>query len=1136
MRPAKRFNAKPLAVLLGGALLLPTAAAWAYDAEVVSVIGKGEARATVREDWRPASVRQKLDAGSFVRTGDVSQMALLLKDQTQLRLNQNSMLQIKEVSLSGAPTKLEMTQGRAWTQSKRKAVSIKREPVVTIQTPSATAAIRGTDWELVVDKDGVTTLTVLSGEVEFYNEQGRLSVRPNEQARAEPGKAPTKLLLTNARERVQWVTAYRPQPRRWLRQVPAGLEPTVAAIEAGSYADALAALEGKATSADSALLLADLDLFLGRAGDAIQLLTPHAGDPRAAALLVRAYLVDDQAAAAHRQLQSALAKQPNDVELLLAQGELARIDGDAPGALAAFRAAIAAQANQAEGWFGLGRVEAEREAVKAGRTALGQAIALNPAGPGYRGELATLETFANAFAVADKNFAEALAQQPDDYVALTGLGILRLKQGQPDAALEAFLKAGVLEPRFARGAMYTGVAYYQLGNQQRAVEMFHRAAELDPKDPLPHMMLSLVEADRMAFGAAIAEAQQAAELMPYLKSLNQLLNDQKGNANVGAALAQFGLEEWAQAYAYNAYTPYWAGSHLFLADRYSGSYNKNSELFQGFLSDPSVFGASNRFNSLLASPGHYATLGGRLVGQDIQERNLSGVLNGYSVSHIPLAYYLGVDRAQVRPDEDQLSAEGGNLTLGLGAKPSHELGLFLFNNAASIDAHTNNPAAGLPDSALAYDSRRIDIGANYKLSPDSQLWFKTGSGSEDIKLRGNVYDAATIGAINALLGTSLSPTGNINAYASKTDQSDWQLRHTFDIGPAYQFSWGLEYGRQDKPFYDEFGFGAIRTALARETKHESKQLYVSSRFKPSKDLLLAVGLSYIDLTKRFENRDLIDIGGGYFVNARATVRDDRDIDEWNPQLGLAWHPVAGQTLRLAAQKWRRPVGVNSLAPTDTAGIPLDDRLVATGGEFKRVRAQYEWEPDAKTFLQGFLDHKKVHNLTDPKGLLVADLRLEDLERLRNRNRLSPQALDYWEATPEFGEAEVDSVGFAVNRLLSNSLSANLRYHYNDSQNTGAAFRGNKVPWLPRHMFSVGADWLPAARWHLGATLTYRSARFADEANSQRLAAGWNLGLRSYWEDAAKRWSIEAIVENLYSDKASTTTRSPVLGMQALYRF
>jgi hypothetical protein len=44
--------------------------------------------------------------------------------------------------------------------------------------------------------------------------------------------------------------------------------------------------------------------------------------------------------------------------------------------------------------------------------------------------------------------------------------------------------------------------------------------------------------------------------------------------------------------AQQSYSPYLAASHLFLADRYPGEYNKNSELLQGFLTDPTAFGGS----------------------------------------------------------------------------------------------------------------------------------------------------------------------------------------------------------------------------------------------------------------------------------------------------------------------------------------------------------------------------------------------------------------------------------------------------------------------------------------------------------------------------------------------------------------
>lgn len=1135
MNPScRQFRAKAVWLLLCGAFSSPL---YAYDAEIVSLIGKGEARDTARDDWKTAAVRQQLNPGAFVRTGDLSQMALLLRDQTQLRLNQNSMVQIKEVSPSGGVSSLDLPVGRVWAQAKRKTFDVARQPVLTIQTPNATAGIRGTDWELAVDKDGVSTLTVLSGEVDFYNDLGRISVLPNEQARVEPGKAPTKVLLTNARERVQWVTAYRPQPRRWLSSAQPGLDPIVEAIESARYGDALSALESRArqtADAGTAAILGDLYLFLGRVPEAIALLERHAGEARPAALLARAYVIDDRAGDAGRVLKAASDRYPDDPELLLALGDLARFEGDAAGAKSAFQRVLAADAKNPDAWYGFGRVEAEREAVRAGREALAKAIELNPVGAGFRGELATLESFANEFAAADKAFADALTQQPDDYVALTGLGILQLKRGEPDAALESFLKSGVIEPRYARGVLYTGVAYYQLGNRQRAVEMFRRAAELDPKDPLPHMMMSLVAADRLEFGEAIGAARRAAELMPYLKSLNQLLNNQKGNANVGAALAQFGLEDWAQAYAYNAYTPYWAGSALFLADRFSGTFNKNSELFKGFLADPTVFGASNRFNTLIASPGHYATVGARLVEQDVHDRGALLTANGYSVAAMPFTYHASADIARVTPGRNDLRVDGDNYTVGLGAKPSHELGLFMFANNFALDGKTTALDKGLSDTTLKLDNNRADVGVNYKFSPASHLWLKLGAGKEESRFGGNFLSPGTADALNQIFGGGFSPSGRIERYVTTADQDDVQLRHTFDAASDWQVSWGLESARQEKAIGARLNFAAVSPGLHGNDERKSEEAYLSNRFKFGNTLLLQADLSHVRLSKRQWSEDLLSVGAGNLNFGMQ--RADRDISEWNPRLGMAWNPVSNQTLRLAAQKWRRPASVNTLAPVDTAGIAVDDRLVALGGELKRVRAQYEWEIGGSTFAQGFIDHKQVRNLVNATGTLVGDISLEDLERLRNRSRLSPQALDFWEATPVFGAADVDTAGFALNRLLSHNLSGNLRYHYNRSRNTGAGFEGNQVPWLPRHLASVGANWLPAARWQLGASLTYRGQRYSDEANAQRLNGGWNLGLRSYWESLDKRLSVEVIVENLHADKGAAPIHSAVVGTQVLYRF
>ena len=89
-------------------------------AEVVDLQGSGDRKAAQDASWVPARARDDLFGGAFVRTGPASKMALVFADETQVRLNQNSLLQVKSVAGSaGATTTLRLELGRAWAQAKR---------------------------------------------------------------------------------------------------------------------------------------------------------------------------------------------------------------------------------------------------------------------------------------------------------------------------------------------------------------------------------------------------------------------------------------------------------------------------------------------------------------------------------------------------------------------------------------------------------------------------------------------------------------------------------------------------------------------------------------------------------------------------------------------------------------------------------------------------------------------------------------------------------------------------------------------------------------------------------------------------------------------------------------------------------
>src|SRR5690606_4035802 len=94
--PPRPLHALALAAALALASPLPAAAlAPGAAAEIVSLQGAGEQRAATASAWQPARVAQALAAGDFVRTGEAARMALVFADETQLRLHQNTVLQVK---------------------------------------------------------------------------------------------------------------------------------------------------------------------------------------------------------------------------------------------------------------------------------------------------------------------------------------------------------------------------------------------------------------------------------------------------------------------------------------------------------------------------------------------------------------------------------------------------------------------------------------------------------------------------------------------------------------------------------------------------------------------------------------------------------------------------------------------------------------------------------------------------------------------------------------------------------------------------------------------------------------------------------------------------------------------------------
>lgn len=1094
-------------------------------AEVINVQGIAEVKTTPEASWQAAKLRQLLDSGAQARVGPDSRMALLLFDQTQLRLKENTQVRLERTGDGKkAVTMIRLDAGKTWVQSKA------IPDHLIMQTPAAVAAIRGTDWEMEVAPDGRAVLTVLHGKIDFYNDQGHVTVQRDERAVAEKGKAPVKFSLRSSSQRVQWVTAFSVTASRYPALLQAldsaqdsaslAMKRGIAALDQGELAIARGIFVDQVQKEDFStplpwLLMADYGLYDGDL-DAAELTLRAAakrfpGHPDIIGVQVRVALLRDDPEMAQTLLRPALALHPKHAVLQRAAAEIARFKGDAAGASAAYQAIIAAAPQDAQGWQGLGSVEAEKENLSSARRLLSQALSLAPEAEGLRGELGILETFANRFGTAQEHFDVAIAAQGADYVALTGLGLLQLKTGETETALRTLLKASLLEPHYARAVIYSAVAYYQLGRPGVALEMLQRAMELDRLDPLPHQLSSLIHSDALDYHQAIDSAREALRLMPYLRSLNQLANNQKGAANLGSALAQFGLEDWARNYAQESYNPFWGGSHLFLADRYSGNYLKQSELLQGYMTDPTAFGASNRFQTLLQRPGYYG--GASLLashGKAVSAQQPTVNLNGFANASMPVAYFAELLGNRVSPGNQAFDGNGTTLTAAIGAIPHENLGTFIFANRFSTSLSLV-PVSGM-QHAIDGLEERLELGFNYRFAPDAQSWLKYGRGNESVASmrQDRRNDAKTDTRFN------LQP-----------QRQDLQWRHSARLG-QHTLSVGMEVAEVEtrermhsvSAFIPGVSF-ATEVHSATSGLDRSASFYLFDDFQINDRWRIDGGLA---VHRHQQSRDMrTDVMQSGFVFPAESVSENHTRHAMLPRLGLSFRPETGTVWRLAYQDWIRPVVSNTLGPVATAGLPLDDQGVLPGGEFQRMRLQWDREVSALSFLSGFIDAKRTKNLGQPGNVQNQNTEVADLDRLKNRaNLVFHMQGEALEETPVFLQGDILSAGATLNQRLSPTTSLFSSYVHTQTRNTHPWFADNQLPYHPRHHAALGASWIAPHGWILQGVGHYRSMRFADEMNQIVLHSGWDVTAKASWQSSDKRYVLEAYATGLFKPDNNVT--------------
>ncbi len=604
------------------------------------------ALASDQEKWDTAKLFQPLFVSDRVRTLTASRSAILFVDETQVKLNGGAVLTVQQIKTAGGTsTTLGLLEGEGWFRTKNPASGL------TIRTPTAAAAIRGTEINLAIRGQN-TVLTVTEGAAEFSNDAGSLLVTAGEEATATPGQPPTKRVLLNPEDAVQWVLYY-PTRAAW-HDLPMAAQAGPARagfdrMKAGDAAGALAAFQpvvtadiwarigaamaheqlGDAALARSLLMagtatgeaeverrteLAAAALAMGDAGAArTEIEAARALDSTAArplALLSALELTQNHKEEAAAAARSAVAADQDSVAAHVAAAEAAQAAFDLEAARRELDTALAIDPADTRALVDRARIRFGVADTAGARQDADRAVAIAPADAQARSLLGFIELADGAGDAARVDFEASVAADAALGEPHLGLGLLDFRHDQIDDGLLEMLTATLLEPKVSLYQSYLGKAYYQLRRFPEGLAALTTAKRLDSRDPTPWLYTSLFLRDLNRHIAALDELRHAIALNDNRAVYRSRLLLDRDLATKNVSLAQLynqlGFEAWGASEALNSLNADLtnASAHLFLSQTYGNLPDRTqalgSELLQYFLYAPVNLNSFNNFSEYTA--------------------------------------------------------------------------------------------------------------------------------------------------------------------------------------------------------------------------------------------------------------------------------------------------------------------------------------------------------------------------------------------------------------------------------------------------------------------------------------------------------------------------------------------------------
>ncbi|MEP2101702.1 MAG: FecR domain-containing protein [Parasphingorhabdus sp.] len=1129
---------------------------------------KGGEQATLlpRKAWQKALRRQDLKAGDVLRTKAAGTLAIVFVDGTQVRLGRNSIMVVRRVAKSGSSS-LSLQRGRAWGRSPRKRSNL------SIETPSATAAIRGTEWAITADAVS-SQLQVFSGTVELSNDAGSLTVEAGQAASVLRGQAPTRTVLVNPTGREQMLYFVNLADGldllgndsdtfiRARRQAASGdwegasrlfgelTQSTNAADQLsgiyGSYVAAVQIGDEPARpvldyTAESFLVLTLIDAYEGDLRAAKNTAEkglrafPDSAPLYQAKAEVETLLGDSDAAI--DTMAAARTAFPSNVILTVGEADLLRDYRGEPKAardllepvLAADPDNFLARKSQAKNWMAIGGLKEANQLVE-------QALEVRP----YDAELVSMRAEIlleqNRLSAAKAEIDKALEMDAGNALAGNALAQYWRRKDRLDQALEASLAASARNPDYGMGFLGLAQVHHEMGEIGLAEQQFDAADRLDPFNPAIPLARTGVALQDFAADDGIRNAREA--LDRYRGRGGEYANLSE-NRETGSLVSQafrfLDLEGWGRYYADRVFDSFTPSSYFdqainqtpgpFLIRNPDGSYNAQqaatgseqgesfealSSFLQGVALDPLSVASSRR--RLRFDNGNFFEpfVGAAFLSEDLRsEQVISGGLDTIFDAPLPTAIWIRGNYTDVSDKRRRPDISPFSRRRGADS--------WFFSSYVGLELTPSDSLVlngELNRNSSLSESNIIGIQDNrFDLEEDRETErnFLFGLYNHEFGYR----DQLTIGGGFGRSQLNLI-TLNVSSTLPFSDQLS-QNRGTFRYLSA---NYAKGFGPLDLRIGGEWS--DVRTREL-NTPFDFEQDIVDPNLVPARfDLRSKEARAYVDL--RYNPIEPLVLQGQMEVIARTIAGDTRHPINW--RLGASYEPIEGQWLRAAFLRQSRGLFDFSFRPAAVVGLQANSApsFRESRNDSFITRWDAEWSDQLFTTVE-YQDQQleavsyAIPDLpVDITGFPVSVKRISAEANLWLRGNIGLRAsYAYTDSTIEGSFVSGDNVNQAIGPTFG-CATADLNLFF------GCTYEiGDQLPFVPGHFARASLVWSLPAPVRLKATVS--GSYIGGQRDDLRLPIedATLIDAQLEWEPLDQRLAINFSLLNLLDKRYDSAT-------------